>query len=160
MRRIILPILLCLGLTVSALAQQPKDVMKDPIPVAMFQATYAFHIPGLDTKKLYGISHNIGGSFVYKTESNWLFTANGNYIYGTKLNIDRVQIFGEGITTDVGEIIGSAGRWWHQRGRCPCHLKQHRPQWKLRPSQWLLRSGGLGLSSQPHPCGLSRDHAQ
>ena len=109
MRRIILPILLCLGLTVSALAQQPKDVMKDPIPVAMFQATYAFHIPGLDTKKLYGISHNIGGSFVYKTESNWLFTANGNYIYGTKLNIDRVQIFGEGITTDVGEIIGSAG---------------------------------------------------
>lgn len=109
MRRIILPILLCLGLTVSALAQQPKDVMKDPIPVAMFQATYAFHIPGMDTKKLYGVSHNIGGSFVYKTESNWLFTANGNYIYGTKLNIDRVQIFGEGITTDVGEIIGSAG---------------------------------------------------
>jgi hypothetical protein len=91
------------------MAQQPKDVMKDPIPVAMFQATYAFHIPGMDTKKLYGVSHNIGGSFVYKTESNWLFTANGNYIYGTKLNIDRVQIFGEGITTDVGEIIGSAG---------------------------------------------------
>ena len=58
---------------------------------------------------MYGISHNIGGSFVYKTESNWLFTANANYIFGSKLNIDRMEVFGEGITTSTGEVIGGAG---------------------------------------------------
>ena len=109
MRRIILSALLCVILSVNALAQEAKDIMKSPIPVAMFQATYAFHVPGLDTKKLYGVSHNVGGGFAYKTESNWLMTANANFIYGTKLNIDRVEVFGEGITTDVGEIIGGAG---------------------------------------------------
>ena len=109
MRRIFLPILFCLCLTVGALAQQPKSIMQNSIPVAMFQATYAFHVPGLDTKVLYGVSHNVGGGFCYKTASNWLLTFNGNYIYGTKVKGDRVELMGEGITTDAGEIIGSGG---------------------------------------------------
>ncbi len=104
-----LTVLLCLGMAVSVSAQQQKDIMKDPISVSMFQATYAFHIPGLDTRDLYGISHNVGGGFAYKTRSNWLFVVNGNYIYGPKVKGDRVDLLGEGITTDVGEIIGSAG---------------------------------------------------
>ena len=109
MRRLFLSILLFLGLTVNVLAQTPKDIMKEPIPVFMFQATYAFHIPGMDTKTLYGISNNVGGSVVYKTMSNWLLTANGNFIFGNKVKGDRVSIFGEGITTVDGEIIGGGG---------------------------------------------------
>lgn len=109
MRKIFISLLLLLTLTTSLFAQRVKDIMKDPIPVSMFQVTYAFHVPGLDTKEMYGVSHNIGGSFVYKTENNWLLTANANYIYGTRVKGDRVDIFGEGITTDVGEIIGGSG---------------------------------------------------
>lgn len=109
MRRVLLPIFLVLGLTLNAVSQQTKDVMSEPIPVAMFQVTYAFHVPGLDTKKIYGVSNNLGGSFVYKTESNWIFVANGNYIFGSRLKGDRIDIFGEGITTETGEIIGGAG---------------------------------------------------
>lgn len=111
MRSIILPLLLCLGLSVNVVAQQPKDIMKEPIPVAMFYATYAFHVPGLDTKVLYGVSHNVGGGFTYKTESGWLFTFNGNYIYGPKVKGERVELLGEGITTEVGEVIGSGGNF-------------------------------------------------
>ena len=85
MRRIIIPLLLLMGISLASFAQQPKDIMKEPIPVAMFQATYAFHLPGLNTKDLYGFSHNIGGGFTYKTESNWLLSASGNFIYGTRL---------------------------------------------------------------------------
>ena len=102
---LILFLMLGLGFRVSA----QSDLMKAPIPVAMFQVTYAFHIPGLDTKDLYGVSNNLGGSFVYKTESNWMFTANANFIFGSRLNIDRVEVFGEGITNDDGEIIGGSG---------------------------------------------------
>ena len=118
MRRIFIPLFLLLG--IASFAQTPKDIMKEPIPVAMFQVTYAFHIPGLDTKDLYGISHNIGGGFTYKTESNWLLTANANYIFGSKVKGDRIEIFGEGITRTDGEIIGGEGSvvglWINQRG--------------------------------------------
>ena len=110
MRRIIIPLLFLFSLSFNALLAQPvKDIMKDPIPVAMFQATYAFHLPGLDNKDLYGISHNVGGGFAFKTENHWIWTANANFIYGTKCNVDRLEIFGDGITNDVGEIIGGAG---------------------------------------------------
>ena len=111
MRKIFLPLLFLLGLALQTTAQPTKDIMKDPIPVTMFQVTYAFHVPAMDTKELYGVSHNIGGSFVYKTESNWLLTANANYIYGTRVKGDRVELFGEGITTDVGEIVGGSGNF-------------------------------------------------
>lgn len=111
MRKVFIPLLLLFGISLHLSAQQQKDIMKDPIPVAMFQATYAFHLPGMDNKDLYGISHNVGGGFVFKTENHWIWTANANFIYGTKMNIDRVGIFGEGITTDVGEIIGGAGSY-------------------------------------------------
>ena len=109
MRKIFIFLLLLGGLALQA--QQPKDIMKEPIPVAMFQATYAFHIPGLDTKDLYGVSHDVGGGFCFKTESGWLLTLNGNYIYGPKVKGDRVELLGEGITTEAGEIIGSGGNF-------------------------------------------------
>lgn len=109
MRKIFLPLFLLFGLVLPTTAQEAKDIMKEPIPVAMFQATYAFHFPGLDNKALYGVSHNVGGGFTFKTENNWLLSVEGNYIFGSKLNVDRLEIFGEGITNDVGEIIGGAG---------------------------------------------------
>lgn len=90
-------------------AQSAKDITKDPIPVAMFQVTYAFELPAFDTRDLYGISHNLGGSFVYKTASNWMFTANANFLFGNKVKGDRVSIYGEGITTVDGEIVGGSG---------------------------------------------------
>lgn len=108
MRKVILPLLLlCQVLTLSA--QRPKDIMKDPISLGMFQVTYAFHFPALDLRTDYGVSNTIGGSFSYKTASNWLLTANGNFIFGNRVKGDRIDIFGEGITTVDGEVIGGSG---------------------------------------------------
>ena len=108
MRKILIPFFLLVSLC-HVFAQEPKDIMKDPIPVAMFQVTYAFELPAFDTRELYGITHSIGGSFVYKTASNWMFTANCNFITGNKIKGDRISVFGEGITTVDGEIIGGSG---------------------------------------------------
>jgi len=108
MRRILIPLLL-FGMVFHLSAQSGKDIMKDPIPVSMFQVTYALELPGMDTKDLYGLTNTLGGSFIYKTESNWLFVANGNVVFGNKVNGDRISIFGEGITTVDGEIIGGSG---------------------------------------------------
>ena len=147
MRKVLIPFLL-LGVVFHLSAQPVRDIMKAPIPVAMFQATYAFHVPGLETKTLYGVSHDVGGGFVYKTESNWLFSAVGNYIYGTKVKGDRVQIFGEGITNDVGEIIGSGGNFTllelNQRG---FHLQGEVGKlfpFGQNPNSGFFVQGGLG----------------
>lgn len=110
MRKVI-PLLLLLGVSLQVAAQQPKDIMKEPIPVLMFQVSYGFQLPALDTRKQYGFNHSLGGSIVYKTESNWLMAANGNFIFGNKMNQDRITIFGEGITTVDGEITGGSGSY-------------------------------------------------
>ena len=107
----VIPLLLLLGVSLQVAAQQPKDIMKEPIPVLMFQASYGFQLPALDTRKQYGFNHSLGGSIVYKTESNWLMTANGNFIFGNKMNQDRIAVFGEGITTVDGEITGGSGSY-------------------------------------------------
>ena len=108
MRKVLIPFLL-LGFVFHLSAQPVKDIMQEPIPVAMFQVTYAFELPAMNTRDMYGFNHSIGGSFVYKTESNWLFTANGNFITGNRVKGGWVSIFGEGITTVDGEIIGGSG---------------------------------------------------
>lgn len=147
MRKLLIPFIL-FGFVFHLSAQSVKDIMKDPIPVAMFQATYAFHVPGLNTKDLYGVSHDVGGGFVYKTESNWLFSAIGNYIYGPKVKGDRVELLGEGITTDVGEVIGSAGSFTllelNQRG---FHLQGEVGKlfpFGSNPNSGFFVQGGLG----------------
>lgn len=108
MRKIFIPLFI-IGLVCRLSAQPVRDIMKDPIPVTMFQVTYAFELPGMDTKDIYGITNNLGGGIVYKTESNWLLTANANFVFGNKVKGDRISIYGEGITTVDGEIIGGSG---------------------------------------------------
>ena len=109
MRNIFTTIIVLLAFSVASMAQPAKDIMKTPIPVSMFQVTYAFHLPALDNKVDYGVSNTIGGGFMQKTENDWLLGVNGHYIFGPKVQGDRTEILGEGITTVDGEVIGGSG---------------------------------------------------
>ena len=84
MRKTVFTLALALAM-VSALAQTPRNIAKESIPVSMFQVTYAAQLPGLDTRTDYGFTNTIGGGFIYKTQGNWLFTGNGNFIFGNKI---------------------------------------------------------------------------
>lgn len=146
MRKLFISLLLLSGLALQA--QMPKDIMKEPIPVAMFQATYAFHFPAFDLKTDYGVSNTIGGSFVFKTASNWLLTANGNYIFGNRLKGDRIDIFGESLTTDEGEMTGSAGLYTtfaiYQRGmHFQLEVGKLFPVWP-NPNSGIFVQAGVG----------------
>ena len=109
MRKTILLLFLALTSLVSAVAQTPRNLSKESIPTTMFQVTYAALFPGLDTKTDFGFSNNVGGSVIYKSEGNWLFTANGNFVFGDKVKGSRIDLLGEGITTVYGEVIGGGG---------------------------------------------------
>lgn len=108
MRRFTLFVTIVLS-AVAGLGQTPRNIAKEAIPVTMFQVTYAAQFPGLDTRTDYGFTNTIGGSVIYKTASNWLFTGNGNFIFGNQLKGSRIDLLGESITTIYGEVIGGGG---------------------------------------------------
>lgn len=132
----------------------PRNIANEVIPTAMFQVTYAAQFPGLDTKDIYGFTNTIGGSVIYKTKNNLLFTANGNFIFGNRLKGDRIEIFGEGITTAPsgsnpgGEIIGGGGLFSslavYQRG---FHFQAEVGKlfaFKPNPNSGFFVQGGIG----------------
>lgn len=109
MKKSVILLLSTLIMGTVAFGQTPRNIDKEPIPTVMFQVTYGAQLPGLDTKTDYGFTNTIGGSIIYKTENNWILAANGNFIFGNQIKGSRVDVFGEGITTDDGEIIGGGG---------------------------------------------------
>lgn len=85
-----------------------KDIKKSCISTILFQATYAYQFPGADTKVLYGSNSSIGGSVFYKTDKNWLWSVNGNFIFGNNLKVSREDILGI-ILDHNGELITGDG---------------------------------------------------
>lgn len=109
MRRNILLTIALLAAALAGSSQTPRNLAKESIPVTMFQVTYAALFPGFDTKTDYGFTNNVGGSVIYKSQGNWLFTANGNFVFGDQIKGSRIDLLGESITTIYGEVIGGGG---------------------------------------------------
>ena len=109
MRKPILILVLTLAVNFVGLAQTPRNIAKEAIPVTMVQVTYAAQFPAFDTRTDYGFTNTIGGSLIHKTQSNWIFTGNGNFIFGNQLKGSRIDLLGESITTIYGEVIGGGG---------------------------------------------------
>lgn len=102
-------LILALSVLVPAFGQTPRNLSKEAIPTTLFQVTYGAQFTAMDTKADYGFTNTIGGSVIYKTENNWLFTANGNFIFGNQIKGSRIDLLGESVTTVYGEVIGGGG---------------------------------------------------
>lgn len=100
--------LLLLMVIIPFVLEAQKDITKDKVPTFMFQATYAYQFPGADTKVLYGNNSNVGAGIYYKNAKNWLFSVNGNFIFGDKLNASREDILGI-LLDNNGELITGDG---------------------------------------------------
>lgn len=125
-----------------------QDIKTERINTFMFQATYSYQFSGKDTKVLFGNNNTIGGSLVYKTKSNWMFSFNANYISGNKVNISRKDLFGD-ILDSNGEIITGDGiygsyslfeRGWHIQGKVGKII----PVLSPNPNCGFFVQGGLG----------------
>jgi len=83
------------------------SVRDSAIVVPMFYATYAYQLPGGDLAKRFGGNSSIGGGFMVKTGSNWVFAAEGNYLFGnTVKNGDSLLTM---ISTPDGYVINANG---------------------------------------------------
>lgn len=75
--------------------------------------SYAYQIPGGDMADRFGNNSTIGPGFTYKTDKNWMFSIEGNYIFGngTK-NSDKIIA---DIATSDGFVISLDGTYTNIR---------------------------------------------
>ncbi len=77
------------------------------ISTSLVYATYSLQFPGGDLAKIFGNNSSIGGGFMYKTKKNWIFGAEGNYLFGgTVKNQDSIL---SKISTKDGFVIDANG---------------------------------------------------
>jgi hypothetical protein len=82
------------------------SVKDSSISMSMISFSYGFQIPGGDMRQLFLSNSNVGGSFFYKTKSNWLFGADGYYLF--RDTVKGASIF-KSIETSDGNIIDGNG---------------------------------------------------
>lgn len=104
-RKISITLLFFSLITFSAFSQ--FSIRDSAIATPMVYATYSLQFPGGDLARLFGANSTIGGGFMYKTKSNWLFGAEGNYLFGgTVKNQDSLL---SKISTPDGFVIDANG---------------------------------------------------
>jgi hypothetical protein len=84
----------------------------------LISATFGYQFPGGDLAKQFGSNASIGGSIMFKTRHNWLFGAEGNFMFGqTVKNSDSLLNI---ISTREGFIIDANGNYadlvYYERG--------------------------------------------
>ncbi len=82
------------------------NVRDSTIFIPMFTIHYAFQIPSGDLEKRFGSNSAIGGSFMIKTKKNWLYGAEGSFLFGNNLKEDTIL---NSITNKDGFIIDGQG---------------------------------------------------
>jgi len=69
-------------------------------------ANGTFDIPGADMAERFGLSYRVGPSLFYKTKSNWMIGAKGDFIFGNRIREDSLMY---NITTSEGAFIDKTG---------------------------------------------------
>ena len=117
MNRRLLLLILPLFLFTNVLNAQ-VNIRDSAIFAPIIYATYSFQWPGGDLAKRFGGNSTIGGGFMIKTKSNWLFGVEGNFLFGQSIkNSDSLLL---NISTPEGMIIDENGYYadiiYYERG--------------------------------------------
>lgn len=85
----------------------PAQVIKDSLlNLHMFSFHASGHVPAGDISSRYGLNAGAGGSYWFKTSSNWLLGADFTFIFGNKFKEDSIL---DGIRDESGYLITNYG---------------------------------------------------
>jgi hypothetical protein len=94
------------------------SVRDSSIFIPMIYGTYSFQFVDGGLSKLFGPNSEIGGGFLFKTKSNFLIGAEGNFIFGGDVKISDVLLMN--IVTSEGYVIDPNGFfadvYYYERG--------------------------------------------
>lgn len=74
--------------------------------VYLLGPSFAYQLPGGNLVDRFGYNFNVGGSFVLKTETNWLFGVEGQFLFGDQVKESNIL---DSISTQQGFILGTNG---------------------------------------------------
>ncbi len=83
--------------------KSPKD---SSLNMGMLTVFYTLQIPQADMAKRFGINSNIGGSYTYKTKSNYIVGVEGAFLFGNEIKENDIL---SNISTNRGVIIKPDG---------------------------------------------------
>lgn len=140
--------ILALFLVLPFIADAQRDIKKECVPTVMFSVAYSYQFPGADTKILYGNNSTIGAGIHYKTDKNWLWGLNANFISGDNINASREDILGI-ILDNNGELITGDGIYgsyaMFERGvNIQARVGKVFSIWSPNPNCGLFINAGLG----------------
>jgi len=75
----------------------------------LFQASYGLQFPGKDLANQFGLNSSLGGVVSYKTDKNWIWSAQASFIFGDKVE-GREDLL-KHISTSEGEVIDGNGTY-------------------------------------------------
>ncbi|MFA5817027.1 MAG: hypothetical protein WC865_15580 [Bacteroidales bacterium] len=85
----------------------PAQSIKDTtLQLHMFSFHVSSHLPTGDIASRYGFNMGVGGSYWFKTNSNWLLAADFTYIFGNKFKEDSIL---NGLRDKDGYLITTYG---------------------------------------------------
>jgi len=85
----------------------PAQSIKDTtLNLHLFSFHVSSHLPAGDIASRYGFNAGVGGSYWFKTSSNWLLAADFTYIFGSKFKEDSIL---NGLLDHSGYLITSYG---------------------------------------------------
>ncbi len=109
--------------------------------------SFSYQFPGGDIAERYGQNATIGGGFHYKTNKNWLWTGEINFIFGN--DVKNAESILSMVQTHDGYIIDGNGTYalyaLYERG-FSIHAKAGKviPVLHSNPNSGLFVSGGIG----------------
>jgi hypothetical protein len=83
------------------------SIKDSSIVVPMFYVNYSYQFPQGGLAERFGANSTIGGGFMIKTRSNWLFSAEGNYIFGS--NVKNGNSLLKNISNSEGYVLDANG---------------------------------------------------
>lgn len=104
MLRYTIALIVCVFLSLLISAQ--RDVTKGIIGTPYVGVHFGMNIPGGAFAERYGFTSNLGGVAGYKTKKNWIYAADGNFIFGNKIHIEGLL---DNLRDEAGTITNSSG---------------------------------------------------
>jgi len=94
-----------------------KNINDSSITFSFVGVNYGYMIPGGDLAKRFGNNSSVGGSYTVKLKSQWIISADGQFLFGKSVKEDQILA---GITTLENKIIGDDGAYadvrFYERG--------------------------------------------
>lgn len=89
-----------------AVAQKKVNIKDSIVSAPIIGSSYCPQLPAGDMVNRFGFNSNIGVHFIYKTDKNWMWSANWNFIFGKVVKENNILA---GLTTSDDMLINDNG---------------------------------------------------